>query len=90
MMVIEVFSAGYRVGSRLLKPARVIIGRTRCRGLKPEPLIVSLSHPDWANAETSVDWPWGSVRAMIHPWFSDGRQGRPAGGTGLLEVRRRC
>ena len=26
-MVIEVFSAGYRVGSRLLKPARVIIGR---------------------------------------------------------------
>ena len=25
--IIEVFSAGYRVGSRLLKPARVIIGR---------------------------------------------------------------
>ena len=25
--VIEVFSAGYRVGSRLLKPARVVIGR---------------------------------------------------------------
>lgn len=26
-VVIEVFSAGYRVGSRLLKPARVVIGR---------------------------------------------------------------
>jgi len=26
-MIIEVFSTGYRVGSRLLKPARVIIGR---------------------------------------------------------------
>ena len=26
-MVIEVFSAGYRVGSRLLKPARVVIGK---------------------------------------------------------------
>jgi len=26
-MVLEVFSAGYRVGSRLLKPARVIIGK---------------------------------------------------------------
>jgi len=25
--IIEVFSAGYRVGSRLLKPARVVIGR---------------------------------------------------------------
>ncbi len=26
-MVLEVFSAGYRVGSRLLKPARVVIGK---------------------------------------------------------------
>jgi molecular chaperone GrpE len=26
-MVIDVFSAGYRVGSRLLKPARVVIGK---------------------------------------------------------------
>lgn len=26
-MIIEVFSAGYRVGSRLLKPARVVIGK---------------------------------------------------------------
>ena len=26
-IVLEVFSAGYRVGSRLLKPARVVIGK---------------------------------------------------------------
>ena len=26
-MIVEVFSAGYRVGSRLLKPARVVIGK---------------------------------------------------------------